>query len=573
MQQGAGVMNRNRLIEILCSLIVIAIVIMGWRFYEIKALAEENIETYALSTYNIDISGFTYVNSIIENNKVYLLYQNGNYYILKEIDTTTSQESNYSYTIAGTCQLQKENSYPYIYCTNSNSISIYDVHFQNILTQSIKSNYNYALNTSGNLNFRIIDNTKSYEYINGYYENTSNSYVSLDSPYVLEAYCADECLLVRYNNLTENTSLYQEDELLETNIYAYQRYNNGILTYSNNKIKIYNAITDEYKEFYSSINSLLTKTFALGTNDYYLYILNDKTIDVYNLYTENNITSIDITKVTEEISKILIEDSKLYLYGTNTIYVYDIADLESNISSSESNYGNNYIDSQIAYYENTYGVTINITDNPNSLTNDYSIKKATNNNDIISSLNDLEKYFTVFNKNFFSRFSEYGMSGLEIYLVNNITAINRSTGNAEVVGLYINKNNKYNLVLRINSGEEMLNIAYHETFHAIEDYLRKRGITFSGWNKLNPEGFSYSNVYYTNQEFTDTLGNNKYNNNIYFVDNYARSNEIEDRARTFEYICHGEDFSAYNHLSAKVRYIKKILLSYFPELYSSSYFI
>ena len=137
----------------------------------------------------------------------------------------------------------------------------------------------------------------------------------------------------------------------------------------------------------------------------------------------------------------------------------------------------------------------------------------------------------------------------------------------------MNKNNKYNLVLRINSGEEMLNIAYHETFHAIEDYLRKCGITFSGWNKLNPEGFSYSNVYYTNQEFTDTLGNNKYYNNIYFVDNYARSNEIEDRARTFEYICHGEDFSAYNHLSAKVRYIKKILLSYFPELYSSSYFI
>ena len=57
------------------------------------------------------------------------------------------------------------------------------------------------------------------------------------------------------------------------------------------------------------------------------------------------------------------------------------------------------------------------------------------------------------------------------------------------------------------------------------------------------------------------------------MDNYARSNELEDRARMFEFICQGEEFSEYPHLHAKVSYIKQIVLANFPELYNSSYFI
>ena len=166
------------------------------------------------------------------------------------------------------------------------------------------------------------------------------------------------------------------------------------------------------------------------------------------------------------------------------------------------------------------------------------------------------------------------MSGLEIYLADDIKATSTSEiTNASVVGLFVKKNSKYNIVLKVNAEENINTIAFHETFHAIEDYLASFNITFANWDNLNPDGFTYSNIYYTNQTFTDTLGFNKYANSIYFVDNYARSNVMEDRARMFEYICQGEDFSEYPHLNAKVNYIKRILLANFLSLYNSSYFI
>lgn len=567
-------MKKSILLDIVSSLIVVVLVVLGFKLYDNKVNAEENTKTYALSTYNIDIPNFSYVNSVIANNKVYILYNNDDYYLLKEIDNITNKENTYSYNISSVCKLQNENNYPYIYCSNNDSISIYNTRFKKIINQNINSNYNYAINTnSENLNFKIIDNINSYEYINGYYKQTNNEYISLDTPYVKDAYCTDKCLLVRYNDITEMISLYEESELLETNIAAYQKYENGIYTYNNSKIKIYNFQTDEYKEFNSPINDLLSTEFTLGSNDYYLYVLNDNIINVYNLYNSENFTNINTYKVEEEIEELVVDNNYLYLYGTNTLYIYDISDIESNLVSS-ANYENDLIKSKIDYYQENYNVTINLTDNPTYLSSNYNITTLNNYNEIIDVLEDLERYFLVFNKEFFSRFSNYGMDGLEIYLVDSITNNTRSNmGNASVVGLYINKNNKYNIVISVDSEENITTIAYHETMHAIEDYLQGQGVTFSNWNNLNPDDFTYSNVYYTNQTFTDTLNNNKYSNAIYFVDNYARSNALEDRARMFEYLCQGEDFNEYPHLNNKINYIKRTLLNNFPELYSSSYFI
>ena len=565
-------MKKNRLLEILSSLIVIILVVLSWRLYLYQTAQNDPAKTYAMTAYDTNIDGFTYINSVIEDDTIYLLYHNNDYYLLKEIDTLSNKEATYSYNISSTCHLQNENSYPYIYCADSDVIKIYTVHFKNILSQAVNSNYNYALNTRGNLNFRIIDNSQSYEYTSGYYQKTTNTYVTLDTPYIKEAYCKDDCLLIKYNNLTEVSSLYHEDTLLENNILAYQKYANGIITYNNNKLKIYNLISDDYKEFNSPINSLARSLIALGANDYYLYILDNDIIRVYNLYNKENFTNIAIDKVDERISNIVVYKNKLYLYGTNTLYVYDITGIESGNYNTSADYENNLISDKIAYYQDTYGVTINIYD-PSSLSGNYNIKAVSNYNDIIDALEELERYFIVFNKEFFQRFSDYGMSGLEIYFASSITPVGQSEfTNADVVGLYVPKNNKYNIVICLNSGENITTIAYHETIHAIEDYLSSIGFTFANWNNLNPSGFTYSNVYYTNQDFPDTVGNNKYNNQIYFVDNYARSNALEDRARTFEYICNGEDFSEYPHLNAKVNYIKKVLLQYFPELYSSSYF-
>lgn len=565
-------MKKNNLLELICSLIVIVLVLIGFKTYDDYLRKSSDTLTYPLLTYNTEVNGFSYVNSTTSNNKVYLLYESNNYYLLKEIDIITSKENIYSATINSTCKLQNENNYPYIYCSNNSTVDIYNITFNKMISQDINTYYNYALNTdSTNMHFSIVDNNTSYEYINGYYQSTNNAYISIDTPFVIDAYCTDDCLLVRYNDITEMLSLYRDNELLETNIAGYSLYNNGVFTYNNTKIKIYDEQTSIYKEFNSPVN-LLTSNFTIGSNDYYLYVLNDNVINVYNLYNSENFTNIDISKVSNDVNKLTVINNYLYIFTDDTLYIYDIREIE--FDDASSNYESELITSKINYYKNEYNVNINIYDDPSNLSSNYSITKTTNYNDIIDALEDLERYFLVFNEEFFANFTGYGMSGLEIYLADDIKATSTSEiTNASVVGLFVKKNSKYNIVLKVNAEENINTIAFHETFHAIEDYLASFNITFANWDNLNPDGFTYSNIYYTNQTFTDTLGFNKYANSIYFVDNYARSNVMEDRARMFEYICQGEDFSEYPHLNAKVNYIKRILLANFLSLYNSSYFI
>ena len=563
-------MKKNNLIELISSILVIVLVVLGYNLYTTYNATKKSASTYALATYNLDISGFNYINSVIDDNKVYLLYNSNNYYLVRIIDNITSEEESYSYGIDGVCKLQNENSYPYIYCTDNYNVKIYNVKFQNIITQKISTNYNYAINTNGdNLSFKIVDNNNSYEYINGYYERTNNSFVSLDSPFVLEAYCTDNCLLLRYNDLNEVTSLYKDNELLETNILGYQSYSNGIYTYDDNTIKIYNALLDSYNKYTSPIDNLLSNIFTLGTNNEYLYVLNREVIDVYDLFSGDIVTRIDAQKIADNVTKLQVINNYLYVYGDYNLYIYNISDIEHTNENSSSD-----ISDKIDFYQEYYGVTINLEDNPNNLSNDYQIVKATNNNDITEALDELEYYFLVFNQEFFSRFSTHGMDGLNIYFASSISSGNHgSSESAEIVGLYLNKDNKYNIVICINSNEDILNIIFHETFHAIEAYLRVFNVTFSRWNSLNPSGFTYTNVYYTNMTFSDVYGYNNNANEIYFVDNYARSSEMEDRARTFEQVGLGTNLTNYPHLNAKVNYLKQVLLTNFPELKTSRYFV
>lgn len=563
-------MKKNNLIELISSILVIVLVVLGYNLYTTYNATKKSASTYALATYNLDISGFNYINSVIDDNKVYLLYNSNNYYLVRIIDNITSEEESYSYGIDGVCKLQNENSYPYIYCTDNYNVKIYNVKFQNIITQKISTNYNYAINTNGdNLSFKIVDNNNSYEYINGYYERTNNSFVSLDSPFVLEAYCTDNCLLIRYNDLNEVTSLYKDNELLETNILGYQSYSNGIYTYDDNTIKIYNALLDSYNKYTSPIDNLLSNIFTLGTNNEYLYVLNREVIDVYDLFSGDIVTRIDAQKIADNVTKLQVINNYLYVYGDYNLYIYNISDIEHTNETSSSD-----ISDKIDFYQEYYGVTINLEDNPNNLSTDYQIVKATNNNDITEALDELEYYFLVFNQEFFSRFSTHGMDGLNIYFASSISSGNHgSSESAEIVGIYLNKDNKYNIVICINSNEDILNIIFHETFHAIEAYLRAFNVTFSRWNSLNPSGFTYTNVYYTNMTFSDVYGYNNNANEIYFVDNYARSSEMEDRARTFEQVGLGTNLTNYPHLNAKVNYLKQVLLTNFPELKTSRYFV
>ena len=202
----------------------------------------------------------------------------------------------------------------------------------------------------------------------------------------------------------------------------------------------------------------------------------------------------------------------------------------------------------------------------------YNVYKLNNYNDIINALEELEDYFKIFNYDFFNRFNKNNFNGFEIYFVSEINVNNSNYNSVDVVGLFTLKNNKYIIAIDVSDIEDIKTIACHETMHAIEYYLNNNKIYFNEWNSYNPNDFSYNGVYYTNRSFYDTLDSYKFNEDVYFIDNYARSNVLEDRARAFETICRGEDYSKYPNLNAKIDYLKSVILSNFPELYFSSYF-
>ena len=228
------------------------------------------------------------------------------------------------------------------------------------------------------------------------------------------------------------------------------------------------------------------------------------------------------------------------------------------------------INDQIDYYQEYYNVTINLIDDINLNSGSYDIDLVYNNYTVTETLNSLGNYFKVFNQEFFNRFYENNMNGLNIYLANDISSNDDYGNNADIVGLFFVQDNKYIIILDVTSNESVVKIAFHETMHAIEEYLNLNNIYFSNWNSLNYYGFTYPNNYSSNY-FGDVLGNNVNRNNIYFVDNYARSSVVEDRARIFEYICLGYDFSGYPRLNEKANYLKNIIFSYLPELSYSKY--
>ena len=228
------------------------------------------------------------------------------------------------------------------------------------------------------------------------------------------------------------------------------------------------------------------------------------------------------------------------------------------------------INDQIDYYQEYYNVTINLIDDINLNSGSYDIDLVYNNYTVTETLNSLGNYFKVFNQEFFNRFYENNMNGLNIYLATHIDNGSNYGENTDIVGLFFKQDNKYIIVIDVTSNESLAKIAYHETMHAIEEYLRLNNVYFRDWDSLNPYGFNYSGSYSTGT-YNDVLGNNTNHNNIYFLDNYARSSAVEDRARMFEFVCLGNDFSRFPRLYEKANYLKKIIFKYFPELSYSKY--
>lgn len=530
-------MKKEPFLTFLGLLIILSLCLLGLKVYE-DYTAKDIKVILPVQEYSLNSDGYEKINEVVTNEYIYILYRSGNSYLLRELNTQNSNDKEYKNTIDASCKLQNESSIPYIVCKDKSSIKTYDIYFNFINETNTNSEYDYALN------YNI-------------YQSNNTEY-----PVVLTSSCKETCYIVRKNELLNKISLYKDSDLLEINVKKYKQYESGIITYSNNKIKVYNIKNNDYKEF-SSPKDDIESRLIMVSNNYNLYILNNKEISVYNLYNKSNIKNIDLFKIKEKINNMYIILTNLYLLTDNYIYIYDLSSIEKIDNDTQGSYENILINNKIKYLKNNYNVTISF-DVDSGLHGDYEISKITNYNDIVNALSYVEDYFLMFNKEFFTRFYEMNMNGLKIFLASDIKGSKDGYNLTDVVGLSYQKNNTYIIVVKANNS--LLKTLAHETMHTIDNYLILNGYTYDTWNSLNNYGFTYSHKYYINESFTDTLSNYENNEDVYFVDAYGRSSEKEDRARIFEQICLGKDLSKYPNLYNKEKYLKNEIVTYFPEI-------
>ena len=148
-------------------------------------------------------------------------------------------------------------------------------------------------------------------------------------------------------------------------------------------------------------------------------------------------------------------------------------------------------------------------------------------------LNNLDNVLSLYPYGLFEEIKNGGIP-LTIYLINNYsdesvtgaTDSNFSFANISIAVVY--------------PLEESF---YHESYHYIERYILKKGLTFNTelWNGFNPDDFQYGNI---NNSYSYK---STFSEDSYFVNGYAQVAPEEDRASTFEYMMASTKASCLNN--------------------------
>lgn len=171
--------------------------------------------------------------------------------------------------------------------------------------------------------------------------------------------------------------------------------------------------------------------------------------------------------------------------------------------------------------ENSYGITVKYGIETNGYTvAGLSTVRLTDSNRINQLLNELNNNLALYPNGFFNETKQAGYT-LTIYLIKqysqaNVTGITDSTTK--------------NILISLATDYSFTESLHHEIYHYIEKYMYAKGANYTTWNTLNPVGFNYGN---TNNSYSYVSTGNI---NASFVNNYAQTDQYEDRASTFEYM-------------------------------------
>lgn len=182
--------------------------------------------------------------------------------------------------------------------------------------------------------------------------------------------------------------------------------------------------------------------------------------------------------------------------------------------------------------QNTYGITVKYGSETNGYTvAGISTTPITNSTTVNAALTRLNQALSLYPSGMFSEIRNGGIP-LTIMLINNYSE-NSVTGVTDSSYSYA--------VISIAVAYSFEDSFYHESYHYIERYMFKKGASFTTWNSLNPQGFSYGNIN-NNLSYAST-----YSQDAPFVNAYAMTSAEEDRASTFEYMMAGSKASCLNY--------------------------
>lgn len=244
---------------------------------------------------------------------------------------------------------------------------------------------------------------------------------------------------------------------------------------------------------------------------------------LHNRNKDIKITSIDVhndkSKSNLETGESEISDTESRMEFYESIYENDEKN-EKLRENLEKNYG-----IEIKYGQETFGYAVGGMDTF-PITDSFAIT---------SSLENLSRVLKLYPSGFFNEINDGGIP-LTIYLIDEFSIDG-------VTGVTDSNNSFANIVIAIEySFDETF---FHESYHYIERFMLKKGVSFKSWNSFNPASFSYD------KDQSNAIHEYSYNRNFkedaYFVNDYAQTDASEDRASTFEYMMDTSKASCLNN--------------------------
>lgn len=383
----------------------------------------------------------------------------------------------------------------------------------------------------------------------------------------------DNNTYIVFRSNSKKTYIYYDilnDKFVKHDEELWAKYDNGFYLARDSKVTTYDILEDKIKKYDVTFND---NTYVNDLKDNIFYFANDNISYIADL--EKGLIYKINYEFDKEINQIESDGKYIYLliYDKDCdIYVIDIDKVSKTIYTFDEykKYMDNLVDKSVLDLEKKYHVDIVYKDDVNIKNSTFETSKMNNNYVVLNALNQIEKTLNKFNLEFYDRFYEDKHKGLIIYLSGKLTPNDKVDTTPNPAGYTLQENNESEIVIDIDQSSLDVTLC-HELMHAIEFKMNN---TFIKWTDYNPLGYMYSGNYrdYIDSKYTITEEDI---NNVYFVDEYAKTNGMEDRARVFENIC-GVDINStmlkYPHLKEKANYLKEKVLEEFPSLKEATVF-